>query len=100
MHPSHPYAHTPLAGEHEHRTADPQTDTMPLLFPESAQSPQAILDRAKTATADKPHFLVFFASIDEQTGKPWCPGELLCSPSPAASPSPELAAADRAPLLA
>ncbi|GAA5869026.1 hypothetical protein JCM3774_002452 [Rhodotorula dairenensis] len=46
---------------------------MPLLFPETSQSPQAILDRAKGATADKPHFLVFFASIDEHTGKPWCP---------------------------
>ena len=48
---------------------------MPLLFPDSAQSPQAILDQAKNATADKPHYLVFFASVDPDTGKPWCPGQ-------------------------
>lgn len=48
---------------------------MPLLFPDSAQSPQAILDQAKNATADKPHYLVFFASVDPSTGKPWCPGQ-------------------------
>lgn len=48
---------------------------MPLLFPDSAQSPQAILEQAKDATPDKPHFLVFFASVDPNTGKPWCPGQ-------------------------
>jgi hypothetical protein len=51
------------------------SQAMPLLFPDSAQSPQAILDQAKNATADKPHYLVFFASVDPNTGKPWCPGQ-------------------------
>ncbi|POY72642.1 hypothetical protein BMF94_4470 [Rhodotorula taiwanensis] len=46
---------------------------MPLLFPDSLQSPQAVLDQAKNASRDKPHYLVFFASVDPQTGKPWCP---------------------------
>lgn len=48
---------------------------MPLLFPDSLQSPQAVLDQAKNASRDKPHYLVFFASVDPQTGKPWCPGQ-------------------------
>ncbi|GAA6003107.1 uncharacterized protein JCM10292_002866 [Rhodotorula paludigena] len=44
---------------------------MPLLFPSDPQDPQALLNRAKSASG--PHFLVFFSSLDESTGKPWCP---------------------------
>ncbi|GAA6013717.1 hypothetical protein JCM8202_000787 [Rhodotorula sphaerocarpa] len=46
---------------------------MPLLFPDSSQNPQAVLAQASNASREQPHFLVFFASVDPQTGKPWCP---------------------------
>lgn len=48
---------------------------MPLLFPDSSQNPQAVLAQASNASREQPHFLVFFASVDPQTGKPWCPGQ-------------------------
>ncbi|BGP14563.1 hypothetical protein JCM10213_001912 [Rhodosporidiobolus nylandii] len=47
---------------------------MPLLFPASPQSPGAILSQIPPSTSpSSPHFLVFFSSVDENTGKPWCP---------------------------
>ncbi|GAA6037918.1 hypothetical protein JCM8097_009490 [Rhodosporidiobolus ruineniae] len=46
---------------------------MPLLFPGNPQSPESVLSQTKDASPDKPHYLVFFSSPDENTGKPWCP---------------------------
>ncbi|GAA5967196.1 hypothetical protein JCM11641_000474 [Rhodosporidiobolus odoratus] len=47
---------------------------MPLLFPTDGQSPEAVLSQVPSSTSSSsPHYLVFFSSIDESTGKPWCP---------------------------
>ncbi|GAA5884565.1 hypothetical protein JCM6882_005301 [Rhodosporidiobolus microsporus] len=47
---------------------------MPLLFPDSPQSPQAVLSQIPSSTSSSsPHYLIFFSSLDENTGKPWCP---------------------------
>ncbi|GAA6019415.1 hypothetical protein JCM10207_001378 [Rhodosporidiobolus poonsookiae] len=47
---------------------------MPLLFPSDPQSPQAVLSQVpSSASPSSPHYLVFFSSLDDTTGKPWCP---------------------------
>lgn len=46
---------------------------MPLLFPGSQITPETVLAQASKASRSDPHFLIFFASVDPQTGKPWCP---------------------------
>ncbi|BGP23489.1 thioredoxin-like protein 5 [Rhodotorula toruloides] len=46
---------------------------MPLLFPDAQITPQTVLEQANKASSSSPHFLIFFASIDPNTGKPWCP---------------------------
>ncbi|PRQ73140.1 hypothetical protein AAT19DRAFT_15893 [Rhodotorula toruloides] len=46
---------------------------MPLLFPDTQVTPQTVLQQANKASSSNPHFLIFFASIDPATGKPWCP---------------------------
>ena len=43
------------------------------LFP-SAPSPASATSVIPNSTSpSKPYFLIFFASVDEQTGKSWCP---------------------------
>ncbi|GAA5938573.1 uncharacterized protein JCM15063_005359 [Sporobolomyces koalae] len=47
---------------------------MPLLFPESQQTPESVLKSIPESTsAAKPHFLVFLSSVDPATGEMWCP---------------------------
>ncbi|BGP38601.1 hypothetical protein JCM10450v2_002550 [Rhodotorula kratochvilovae] len=47
---------------------------MPLLPPGDLSDPQSILGQVPASTSPSaPHFLVLFASVDPNTGKPWCP---------------------------
>ncbi|GAA6052395.1 hypothetical protein JCM3770_000221 [Rhodotorula araucariae] len=47
---------------------------MPLLPPGDLADPHAILRQVPaTASPSAPHYLVLFASVDPNTGKPWCP---------------------------
>ncbi|GAA5857745.1 hypothetical protein JCM5353_001472 [Sporobolomyces roseus] len=46
---------------------------MPMLFPNSSQSPESVLSSIPSSTSsNSPHYLVFLSSVDPSSGQMWC----------------------------
>ncbi|KAK4058375.1 hypothetical protein OIO90_000533 [Microbotryomycetes sp. JL221] len=53
-----------------------------MLIPPTEQTPDSVLSAIPTNTSSSnPHFLIFFASVEPDTGRSWCPDCRVVEPT-------------------